>query len=68
MFGQMCKQAAIHARGRRIRGECQRKDHGGSKPFPKILHICGNVDRIVADMGQTGENMLAMVEAARAAY
>jgi [methyl-Co(III) methanol-specific corrinoid protein]:coenzyme M methyltransferase len=29
-------------------------------PVPKILHICGNVDRIVAYMGQTGAEILSL--------
>jgi [methyl-Co(III) methanol-specific corrinoid protein]:coenzyme M methyltransferase len=29
-------------------------------PVPKILHICGNVDQIVAYMGQTGAEVLSL--------
>lgn len=29
-------------------------------PVPKILHICGNVDRIVGYMGQTGAEVLSL--------
>jgi [methyl-Co(III) methanol-specific corrinoid protein]:coenzyme M methyltransferase len=29
-------------------------------PVPKILHICGNVDKIVAWMGQTGADVLSL--------
>jgi [methyl-Co(III) methanol-specific corrinoid protein]:coenzyme M methyltransferase len=29
-------------------------------PVPKILHICGNVDAIIAWMGQTGAEILSL--------
>jgi len=32
----------------------------GAIPVPKILHICGNVDFIVAYMGQTGADVLSL--------